>query len=255
MDIRLDGKVGLVTGGSRGIGLEIAKLMVESGAKVMIVSRKLDSLKQAAQEIDPTGESVATFAANTGDPEAGRAAVEAVLLRFSSLDLLVNNAATNPYFGQLMDIDESRASKTVQVNQEGVLAWTQACWHGFMRENGGVVLNMASVGGLSVEWGIGYYNVTKAAVIHMTRQMAGEMGPKVRVNAIAPGLIRTAFAKALWETNEEAVAKRLPLRRIGEPSDIAKTAVFLLSDASGWTTGATLEVDGGALVVPSGGIT
>jgi NAD(P)-dependent dehydrogenase (short-subunit alcohol dehydrogenase family) len=123
-----------------------------------------------------------------------------------------------------------------------------------MSDRGGVILNLASIGGLSVEGGIGWYNVTKAAVIHMTRQLAGELGPRVRVNALAPGLVKTEFARALWEPAEESIARRLPLRRLGEPADIAAGALFLCSDAASWITGHTLVIDGGALSIPSGGL-
>ena len=124
-----------------------------------------------------------------------------------------------------------------------------------MSEHGGTILNMASVGGLTVESGIGWYNVTKAAVIHLTEQLAGELGPKVRVNAIAPGLVTTDFARALWEPAGEAIARRLPLRRLGQPEDVARCALFLCSDAASWITGETVVVDGGSRCVPSGGVT
>jgi NAD(P)-dependent dehydrogenase (short-subunit alcohol dehydrogenase family) len=124
-----------------------------------------------------------------------------------------------------------------------------------MAEHGGAVLNLASVGGLSVEAGIGWYNVTKAAIIHLTSQLAGELGPKVRVNALAPGLVKTEFARALWEQGEEAIARRLPLRRLGVADDIANAALFLCSDAASWITGHTLVIDGGALCIASGGVT
>ncbi len=166
----------------------------------------------------------------------------------------MNNAATNPYFGPMIDIGDSQVRKTVQVNQEAVLNWTQLAWRASMRDRGGVVLNISSVGGLSVEPGIGWYNVTKAAVAHMTRQLAGELGPSVRVNALAPGLVKTDFARALWETAGEAVARRLPTKRLGEPDDIAKAALFLCSDAASWITGEVLVIDGGAMVVAGGGI-
>jgi NAD(P)-dependent dehydrogenase (short-subunit alcohol dehydrogenase family) len=168
--------------------------------------------------------------------------------RFGSVDVLVNNAATNPYMGPLMGIDESRAAKTVQVNQWGVLNWTQEVWRASMKQRGGCVINVASVGGIGVETTIAYYNVTKAAVIHLTRQLAAELGPGVRVNALAPGLVRTDFARALWESHGDDVARNLPLRRLGEPEDIAGAAVFLASDTASWITGTTVVIDGGALV-------
>jgi NAD(P)-dependent dehydrogenase (short-subunit alcohol dehydrogenase family) len=168
--------------------------------------------------------------------------------------VLVNNAATNPYFGPLMEIDLPRAEKTVQVNQIAALVWTQEAWRASMQAGGGVVINVSSIGGFSVEHGIGWYNVTKAALAHVTRQLAYELGPGVRVNALAPGLVRTHFARALWERAEDAVARRLPLKRIGEPDDIGKAALFLASDAAAWMTGQVLIVDGGAMAMPSGGV-
>ena len=197
---------------------------------------------------------MAWHAANVGDPDAAQGAVEATVERFGSLDILVNNAATNPFYGPLMDIDRARAEKTVQVNLEAALMWTQCAWRASMASHGGTVINVSSIGGLSVEPGIGWYNVTKAAVAHLTRQLAGELGPGVRVNALAPGLVRTDFARALWEQAGDAVARRLPLHRLGEPDDVASAALFLASDAASWITGHVLVVDGGALAMPSGGM-
>jgi NAD(P)-dependent dehydrogenase (short-subunit alcohol dehydrogenase family) len=247
VEVRLDGKVALVTGASRGIGRAVAAAMAGSGAAVMISSRKPEALEEAAATMD--GE-VGWFAANAGDPRAAQACIDATIERFGGLDILVNNAATNPYLGPMIDIDQSRADKTVQVNQWAVLMWTQLAWRAAMSASGGVVLNMASVGGLSAGGAIGYYNVTKAAVIHLSRHLAAELAPRVRVNSISPGLVKTYMARVLWESHEEALAARTPLRRLGEPEDIAKAAVFLASDAAGWITGVNLVVDGGAMLGP-----
>jgi NAD(P)-dependent dehydrogenase (short-subunit alcohol dehydrogenase family) len=254
VDLRLDGKVALVTGGSRGIGLAIATRFAEAGAAVMLSARKPDALEQAATGMGGLDGPVAWHAANVGDPDAARRCVEATVERFGSVDVLVNNAATNPYYGPLMELDLPRAEKTVQVNQTAALVWTQEAWRASMQAGGGAVINVSSIGGVSVEHGIGWYNVTKAALAHTTRQLAYELGPGVRVNALAPGLVRTHFARALWERAEEQVASRLPLRRIGEPDDIGKAALFLASDAASWMTGHVLVVDGGALAMPSGGV-
>lgn len=249
MDLRLDGKVALVTGASRGIGRAIATEFAASGATVMISSRKADALTAAAASMP--GE-VGWYVANAGDTEAAAACVAATVERFGSVDILVNNAATNPYLGPLIGLDEARANKIVQVNQWGLVSWTQQVWEASMRDRGGVILNLASVGGLAVEPVIAYYKATKAAVIHLTRHLASELGPRVRVNAIAPGLVKTDLARALWEAQGDAIAERLPLRRLGQPEDVAAAALFLASDAASWITGTTLVVDGGALVAPAG---
>ena len=247
MELRLDGKVAVVTGASRGIGRATAAALAAAGAKVMLSSRKRDALEEAAAGID--GET-AVFAANAGDPEQARACIAATVERFGSVDLLVNNAATNPYMGPAIDIDLPRYDKTWQVNLRGPLVWTQAAFQAAMRERGGVVVNIASVGGMSVEPTIGIYNTSKAALIHLTKTLAAELGPAVRVNAVAPGLVKTDMARALWERGEEAIAKHFPLQRLGVPDDIANAVLFLCSDASSWITGHTLVVDGGALVAP-----
>jgi len=254
VDVRLDGKVALVTGASRGIGLAIARRCAQAGASVMLSSRKADALEAAALELVGLDGEVAWHVAHAGDPEQASACVDATVERFGALDLLVNNAATNPHLGPLLEIDRGRASKTLEVNLLGVLAWCQAAYATSLRERGGSILNIASVGGLGPEPGIGWYNATKAAVIHLTKQLAYELAPGVRVNAIAPGLVRTSFARALWEPHEEAVASRIPMGRIGEPDDVATAALFLLSDVASWITGAVVVVDGGATSRPSGGV-
>jgi NAD(P)-dependent dehydrogenase (short-subunit alcohol dehydrogenase family) len=215
----------------------------------MVTSRKIDDLEQTAAAIRAeTGGAVATFAANAGEPDQADACVAATIERFGTLDILVNNAATNPYFGPTIEIDPGRFDKTAAVNWRGPLMWSQSAWRASMAERGGVILNIASVGGMAVEPSIGVYNGTKAAVIHLTRQLALELSPGVRVNGIAPGLVKTDMARALWEPNEESMARHTPVGRLGEPEDIANAAVFLCSDAASWITGTTLVVDGGALL-------
>jgi NAD(P)-dependent dehydrogenase (short-subunit alcohol dehydrogenase family) len=249
MELRLDGKVALVTGASKGIGKAIAAEFAASGASVMISSRKPDALEAAAAEMK--GE-VAWHAANAGRPDEAEAAIDATIERFGRLDVLVNNAATNPYMGPAIDIDLGRYDKTVEVNLRGPLVWTQLAWNKWMKEHGGTVLNIASIGGLTFGGGIGIYDNTKAALIHLTGHLAHELAPNVRVNAIAPGLVKTDFARALWEPAEELVAKRTPLHRLGVPEDIAAAATYLCSDAASWVTGHTLVVDGGALLGAAG---
>lgn len=249
MQLRVDGKVALVTGASRGIGREIAATFSEAGADVMLSSRKQDGLQDAVESIrDRAAGRLETFAANAGDPEAAASCVAATIERLGRIDILVNNAATNPYLGPMIDIDLPRLDKTHEVNLRGPFVWMQQCWQAWMRENGGVVLNISSIGGMSVETSIGHYNVTKSALIHLTRSLAKDLAPSVRVNAICPGLVKTDMARALWESNEDQVAAMVPLNRLGEPSDIANTALFLASDAASWITGTAVVVDGGMLL-------
>jgi NAD(P)-dependent dehydrogenase (short-subunit alcohol dehydrogenase family) len=248
LDLVLTGKVALITGASKGIGKAIARAFAEAGASVMLSSRKAEGLAAAAADIDGD---VAWHCANAGDPEQATACVDETLRRFGSVDILVNNAGANPYLGPLMGINPAQIDKTHQVNQRAIVVWTQQVWNASMREHGGVVLNMSSMGAFLVESHLGYYNATKAAIVHLTHQMAAELGPKVRVNAIAPGLVRTDFSRALWESDDGARAHKLPLQRLGEPEDVANAALFLCSPAASWITGVTLPVDGGALVQPS----
>jgi NAD(P)-dependent dehydrogenase (short-subunit alcohol dehydrogenase family) len=246
----LAGKTALITGGSRGIGKAIAFALAAEGASVVVSSRKQDSLDAVAEELRAAypGARVLARAAHVADEEQAAACVAATVAEFGSLDVLVNNAGTNPYFGPMVDIDVARAEKTAQVNQFSVVLWTGLAWRAWQAEHGGTVVNIASIGGMATEPGIGYYNATKAAVIHLTRQFAAELAPQVRVNAIAPGVVRTHLARALWENHEPQLRAALPLGRIGEPEDIAKAAVFLAGDDSSWMTGHTMVVDGGALV-------
>ena len=256
MDLRLDGRVALVTGGSKGIGKAIAAAMVDSGAKVMISSRKEENLKPAADEIRARAEQgsvIEWFAANAGDEESAAACIAATVERLGGIDILVNNAATNPHMGPITTIDRGRADKTTQVNLWGPLMWSsQAATAGLGEKQPGSIINVASVGGYGVSSTIGYYNVTKAGVIHLTRHLAAELAPKVRVNCLAPGLVKTDFARALWEAGEDAIAKRFPMKRLGEPEDIAGAAVFLASDAASWLTGQTLVIDGGGMLAGVG---
>jgi NAD(P)-dependent dehydrogenase (short-subunit alcohol dehydrogenase family) len=248
--IDLTGKVAIVTGSSRGIGLAIAQVFAAAGASVMLTSRKQAALDEAAATV--AGGEVATYAANAGESEQITGCVQATLERFGAVDILVNNAATNPHAGRLVDIDTSRFDKIIQVNLRGPLLWTQAVWNASMRERGGAIINVVSVAGVHYQSGIGAYSVSKAALIHMTEVLAADLGPGVRVNALAPGLVRTEFARSLWEPAEDIVAEHTPLGRIGEPDDIAGAALFLAGDLAQWMTGHTLVVDGGALARPLG---
>lgn len=251
MELRLDEKVAVITGGSRGIGKAIAEKFVASGANVMLTSRKADVLEAARDELvaaNPHGGHVDFYAGNAGDPEVATACIAATIERFGAVDVLINNAATNPYMGTMIDIDLPRLDKTYEVNLRAPFVWTQQVWKQWMSEHGGNIINVSSIGGIAVETSIGHYNVTKAALLHLTRSLAKELAPSVRVNAISPGLVKTDFARALWEEHEEFIGQSIPLQRLGEPHDIGSAALFLASEASSWVTGTNIVVDGGMLL-------
>lgn len=229
---RLSGKIAIVTGAARGQGLAEVESFRREGAVVVAC----DVLDHDGPVLDVTSAS------------DWQRVVDATVAEHGRVDVLVNNAATNPYLGPMIDIDLPRLDKTYDVNLRGAFVWTQEAWRRSMQEHGGVVVNISSIGGMSVETSIGHYNVTKAALIHLTRSLAADLAPGVRVVAICPGLVKTDMARALWEPNEEGVARIVPLQRLGEPEDIANAAVFLASDAASWITGTTLVVDGGMLL-------
>jgi NAD(P)-dependent dehydrogenase (short-subunit alcohol dehydrogenase family) len=246
MDVRVDGKVALVTGASRGIGEATAAEMLASGAAgVTITSRKEANLAEAASRLND--DRVLPLAARVESEPDAHDAVAATIETFGRLDILVNNAATNPAAGNLADVDLGAVGKTWEVNQLGPLLWARSAWRHWMGENGGAIVNVASVGGIQVGPVIGAYNISKAALIHMTHQLAHEMAPKVRVNAVAPSVVRTRLSALLWQGIEEHTAGAHPLQRLGEPEDVARAILFLASDAASWITGVVLPVDGGVI--------
>lgn len=243
------GKTALVTGASRGIGLAITAELLARGARVVITARKEETLREAAAELD-AGDRLLTIPANAGDYDAMPGLVEQAVHRFGSLDFLVNNAGTNPAFSLLMDVPISAVEKVMKVNAVGALAMTQAAWHGWMSEHGGAIVNVASVAGMHVAPFIAAYGMSKAAMINLTTQLSAELAPTVRVNAVAPAVVKTRFAEALYANGEAEVAAKYPLKRLGVPEDVAGVVCFLLSDAAGWITGETLPIDGGSLKSP-----
>jgi NAD(P)-dependent dehydrogenase (short-subunit alcohol dehydrogenase family) len=246
MELRLDGKAAIVTGGSKGIGKGIAKAFADAGASVLITARKADTLESAAEELAPN---VSWIAGHTGRPEDGEMVVATCLERYGGADILVNNAATNPYAGLLIDAPLSMWDKTVEVNLRGPLAWSQIVWNAYMKDHPGCsIINISSVGGFKTSPILGLYGVLKAALVHMTKQLAAELGPNVRVNALAPAVVRTDFARILWEGERgAAVARGYPLQRLGEPADVGEAALYLAGGAT-WMTGQTLVLDGGGLI-------
>ena len=244
----LTGKVALVTGASRGIGSAIAEALAEQGAQVVLSSRTQADLDEEAARINATyAERAYAIAAHAGRPEDLERLVKTVMERFSRIDILVNNAATNPYFGPVLGAEMSVWDKTFEVNLRGVFVLTKLVYEAWMETHGGAIVNVASVGGLRPGLGLGVYNVTKAGVVMLTRQLARELGSKVRVNAVAPGLIKTRFAEALW--GNDAILERVlasnPMGRIGVPDEVASAVAFLVSDAASYINGEVVVIDGG----------
>ncbi len=240
-----DGRTAIVTGGSRGIGLAIAQQLATGGANVVVTSRKQESADAAAEQI---GGNTIGVAAHAVDGDAAKRCVETTLERFGSIDILINNAGTNPAYGPLIDQDHARFAKTFEVNLWAPLLWTSLAVKAWMGEHGGAVINTASIGGMHQSPNMGMYNATKAALIHVTKQLALELSPHVRVNAICPGVVRTKLAEALWRDHEDQVSTRTALGRIGEPPDVAAAVAFLVSDQASWITGETMVIDGGQVL-------
>jgi NAD(P)-dependent dehydrogenase (short-subunit alcohol dehydrogenase family) len=241
-----EGRTALVTGASRGIGLAIAQSLVERGARVVVTARKPDALAEAVEVLGGPEKAVAV-AGNVGDPEHRAEAVRTAIDTFGSLDVLVGNVGINPVFGPLMDAPLDAFRKILDTNVVASLGLVQEAWKAWMSEHGGSVLIVASVAGLKSSEGIAAYGVSKAALINLTTQLAVEMGPKVRVNAVAPAVVKTRFAEALFTGREEELGGQYPVGRLGVPEDIGEAAAYLLSDQAGWVTGQTLVLDGGAL--------
>ncbi len=242
----LEGRSAIVTGGSRGIGLAIARRLISDGAKVMITGRRREPLEEAVERLGP---GAGSFVAHAADEVAAADCVSETVSRFGRLDILVNNAGTNAAFGALTEIDHAQFAKTVDVNVWAPILWTRLAWEAAMREHGGSIVNVASIGGLITGRDTGAYRMSKAALLHATRQLALELAPRVRVNAVAPGLVRTKMAEALWKPDEAEAGAGTLLGRIGEPPDVAQAVAFLAGEKSSWITGETLVVDGGQLIV------
>ena len=242
-------KAALVTGASRGIGKAVAAELLAHGAHVLITARKQEALDRTATELRALGHpgKVVALAGNSGDPAARTEAVDTAVAEFGSLDILINNTGINPVYGSLMEADLDAVRKIFDVNVVAALGYVQEAHRAWMRDHGGAVVNVASVAGLRSTGVIAAYGASKAALIRLTEELAWQLGPGIRVNAVAPGVVKTQFADALYSADEEAAASGYPLKRLGTPDDIAELIGFLASDRARWITGEVVRVDGGLL--------
>lgn len=242
---RFAGRAAIVTGASRGIGLAIAERIVAEGGRVCITARKPDGIAAAVEQLGGPEHAIGV-AGRADDPDHRAEAVRTAGAEFGRLDVLVNNTGINPAYGPLTELDEDIARKIMDVNVLAALMWSRAALEaGLGTQAPGAIVNIASVAGLGPAPGIAYYGVSKSALIGLTTQLAHELSPRVRVNAIAPAVVKTKFAAALYEADEAAAAANYPLGRLGVPSDIGAAAAFLASDDAAWITGQTIVVDGG----------
>ncbi|MGB5325051.1 MAG: SDR family oxidoreductase [Pseudomonadales bacterium] len=244
----LKGKIALVSGASRGIGESVAKLLAEQGAHVIVSSRKIEGCEAVAAAIRDAGGSAEAHACNVGSMEDIEAIMAQVQNAHGRIDILVNNGATNPYFGHILDTDLGAFQKTVDVNIRGYFFMSIAAGRMMREQGGGVIVNTASINGLTPGEGQGIYSITKAAVINMTKAFARECGPLgIRCNALLPGITKTKFAGALFTTDGlyEKLMAQIPMQRHAEPDEMAGTVLYLVSDASSYTNGECIVVDGG----------
>ncbi len=248
----LTGRAALITGASRGIGYAIAAELLTRGAAVTITARKPDELAAAtetliAEAADGDRTRVLGLPGNVGSAAAREEAVTATVETFGNLAILINNTGVNPTYGPLVDADLDAVRKIFEINVVAALGYVQLAHRAWMGEHGGAVVNLASVAGLRSTGVIAAYGASKAALIRLTEELAWQLGPKIRVNAVAPAVVKTKFAEALYAEGEEKVAAAYPMKRLGRPEDVAALVAFLVSDEASWITGETVRVDGGIL--------
>lgn len=253
----LTNKVALITGASRGIGQAIAEAYAAAGAKVVLASRKQAGLDVVAQIIRANGGEALAVAAHTGDETAVQSLIDQATTAYGGIDIVVNNAATNPHFGHILSADDSHWDKILDVNVKGYFRVAKLCAESMKERGGGKIINMASIAGLEPQPMMGVYSVSKAAVLMLTQVMAAELAQfNIQVNAIAPGFVKTKFSAALWQNPmiNEAVLKSIPQGRMADPEELTGIALYLASDASSFTTGSTFTIDGGQMVGSSIGM-
>ncbi|WP_067650665.1 SDR family oxidoreductase [Nocardia harenae] len=241
---RFTGRTAIVTGASRGIGLSVAERLAGEGAKVVLTARGPEALAAAVEKLGGPEYAVGV-PGRADDPDHRAATVARAIETFGSVDMLVNNTGINPVHGPLIELDLPAARKVVEVNCLAALGWTQQVYRAWMAEHGGSIVNVSSVAGVLPAPGIGFYGASKAMLNHLTEELAVELGPGIRVNAVAPAVVKTRFASKLYEGREDVAAAAYPLARLGVPADISGAVAFLLSADAGWITGRVLVIDGG----------
>ncbi|MFO7190753.1 SDR family oxidoreductase [Thermocrispum agreste] len=245
------GRTAIVTGASRGIGFAVAERLVADGAKVVVTARKPEPLAEAVDRLGGSEHAIGV-PGHADDPDHQRETVERAIETFGGADFLVNNTGINPVYGPLLDLDLGAARKIVEVNCLAALSWVQQVHRAWMGEHGGAIVNVSSIAGQRPAPGIGFYGATKAMLSYLTQELAVELGPRVRVNAVAPGVVKTRFATKLYEGKEDEVAAAYPLKRLGVPDDVGSVVAFLLSEDAVWMTGQVLVVDGGVTLTGNG---
>ena len=244
----LKGKVAIITGASKGIGEAVARFFARGGAQVVLNSRKQEALDVVAESIKEFGGKVSVIAGNVGDVNDRKTLVERTISDFGKVDILVNNAVANPYYGPIVGCEEMAYNKTMDINVKAPFELSKLVYPSMKANGGGSIINISSVEGLSPHDGMGIYSVSKAALLMLSKSCAQEWGvDQIRVNSICPGLIKTKFSKALWTNDQwlKSFIGQVPLRRVGTTEEIASLAYFLASDSSSYITGATYTADGG----------
>ena len=246
--LNLAKKTAIVSGGSKGIGKAIAMKLAQAGANVVICSRKKENLDSAVNEAELNGLTLIPIECNTSNNESIQSVVDHTIEKFEKIDILVNNAAANPYYGPILNSEDSHWDKIFDVNVKGYFNFAKACSETMIANNSGKIINVASIAAKTPLEGLGVYNISKAAVVMLTKVLAKELGEhNIQVNTLSPGLIKTDFSKALWENEDtyNKIVKSIPQGKMGSPDDISGMALYLASEASDFVTGAIFTVDGG----------
>ncbi len=246
--LNLAKKTAIVSGGSKGIGKAIAMKLAQAGANVVICSRRKENLDSAVNEAESNGLTFVPIECNTSNKESIQSVVDYTIEKFDKVDVLVNNAAANPYYGPILNSEDSHWDKIFDVNVKGYFNFAKACSETMITNNSGKIINVASIAAKTPLEGLGVYNISKAAVVMLTKVLAKELGEhNINVNTLAPGLIKTDFSKALWENEDthNKIVKSIPQGKMGSPDDISGMALYLASEASDFVTGSIFTVDGG----------